>query len=112
MFSRVVLITISVALLMCAGYVVSDFLAKERSLSVQAIVRDYLKRGSTPMYPSEPKVVAQKYGGADPHGDDPHGDDPHDEVHDSKLPANQAKSNAKAPRDVYGDTVPNSQQPY
>jgi hypothetical protein len=112
MFSRVVLITISTALLMCAGYLVSDFLAKERSSTVQAILQPYLKNPLLPAFQEKTEFVAQKYGGADPHGDDPHGDDPRDEVHDPKLPANQAKSNAKAPRDVYGGAVPNSQQPY
>lgn len=57
-------------------------------------------------------LLAQKYAGADPHGDDPHGGDPHDEQHDDKLPANQDRSVGKAPRDVYGGTVPNGQQPY
>jgi hypothetical protein len=57
-------------------------------------------------------IIAQKYGGSDPHGDDPHGDDPHDEQHDPQLPANQARSTGKAPRDVYGGDIPNSQQPY
>ena len=56
-------------------------------------------------------IIAQKYGGADPHGDDPHGDDPHDEQHDKGLPANQDKT-GKAPKDVYGGTVPNDQAPY
>lgn len=56
-------------------------------------------------------IIAQKYGG-DPHGPDPHGDDPHDEQHDANLPANAERSNGKAPKDVYGDTVPNGQQPY
>ncbi len=57
-------------------------------------------------------IIAQKYGGTDPHGPDPHGDDPHDEQHDRKLPANQERSNGKAPKDVYGDRYPNSQAPY
>lgn len=57
-------------------------------------------------------LIAQKYGGADPHGDDPHGDDPHDENHDKGLPANKDRSQGKAPKDVYGDKYPNSQQPY
>lgn len=112
MLRRVVLTTISFALLLCAGYVVSDFLAKERSMSVQAILQHYSQNSKETSTQNQPQVVAQKYGGADPHGDDPHGDDPHDEVHDPKLPANQAKSASKAPRDVYGDQVPNSQQPY
>lgn len=56
-------------------------------------------------------IIAQKYGGQDPHGPDPHGDDPHDEVHDKKLPANQDKT-GKAPKDVYGGKVPNDQAPY
>lgn len=56
-------------------------------------------------------IIAQKYGGTDPHGDDPHGDDPHDEQHDSKMPANQDKT-GKAPKDVYGGQVPNSKEPY
>lgn len=57
-------------------------------------------------------VIAQKYNGADPHGDDPHGDDPHDEQHDGSLPANQDRGIGKAPKDVYGGTVPNDQKPY
>ncbi len=56
-------------------------------------------------------IIAQKYGGTDPHGDDPHGDDPHDEQHDPKLPANADKT-GKAPKDVYGGQVPNSKEPY
>ncbi len=56
-------------------------------------------------------IIAQKYGGSDPHGPDPHGDDPHDEVHDAKLPANSDKT-GKAPKDVYGGDVPNSKEPY
>ncbi len=59
-----------------------------------------------------PKMVPlQKYGG-DPHGPDPHGDDPRDEQHDPGLPANQDRSNGKAPRDVYGGHYPNDQAPY
>lgn len=57
-------------------------------------------------------LIAQKYGGADPHGDDPHGDDPHDEIHDGELPANAERGTGKAPKDVYGGTVPNGQKPY
>lgn len=57
-------------------------------------------------------VIAQKYAGADPHGDDPHGGDPSDEQHDGNLPANADRSVGKAPRDVYGGTVPNDQRPY
>jgi hypothetical protein len=57
-------------------------------------------------------IIAQKYGGTDPHGPDPHGDDPRDEVHDSKMPANAERSNGKAPKDVYGGKVPNDQAPY
>ncbi len=56
-------------------------------------------------------LIAQKYGGADPHGDDPHGDDPHDENHDKSMPANKDKT-GKAPKDVYGGKYPNDQQPY
>lgn len=57
-------------------------------------------------------LIAQKYAGNDPAGDDPHGGDPHDEVHDDKLPANEHRGDHKAPKDVYGGTVPNGQQPY
>ena len=57
-------------------------------------------------------LIAQKYGGSDPHGDDPHGDDPHDEQHDSKLPANDHRGDGKAPKDVYGGKYPNGQAPY
>lgn len=57
-------------------------------------------------------LIAQKYGGADPHGADPHGDDPHDEQHDPGLPANQEQKANKAPKDVYGGAVPNDQAPY
>lgn len=57
-------------------------------------------------------VVAQKYDGADPHGGDPHGGDPHDENHDDNLPANKDRNIGKAPKDVYGGTVPNGQAPY
>lgn len=56
-------------------------------------------------------IIAQKYGGLDPHGPDPHGDDPHDEYHDKQLPANKDKT-GKAPKDVYGGRYPNDQQPY
>ncbi len=56
--------------------------------------------------------IAQKHGADDPHGDDPHGDDPHDEQHDPGLPANEAKKEHKAPKDVYGGNVPNSDKPY
>lgn len=56
-------------------------------------------------------IIAQKYGGQDPHGPDPHGDDPHDEVHDKSLPANADKT-GKAPKDVYGGKVGNDQAPY
>lgn len=57
-------------------------------------------------------LIAQKYGGTDPHGPDPHGDDPRDEQHDSRMPANAERSNGKAPKDVYGGKVPNDQAPY
>lgn len=60
----------------------------------------------------EAAIVAQKYGGTHPHGDDPHGDDPHDEIHDPRLPANKDRNFGKAPKDVYGGTVPNDQKPY
>ena len=56
-------------------------------------------------------IPLQKYGG-DPHGPDPHGDDPRDEQHDDKLPANQDRSQGKAPKDAYGGQYPNSQAPY
>lgn len=56
-------------------------------------------------------LIAQKYGGSNPHGEDPHGDDPHEEQHDSSMPANQDKT-GKAPKDVYGGNYPNTQAPY
>ena len=62
--------------------------------------------------PAQTILIAQKYGGADPHGDDPHGDDPHDETHDDNMKANEDRSFDKAPKDVYGGLVPNSQAPY
>lgn len=58
------------------------------------------------------QLIAQKYGGADPHGADPHGDDPNDEVHDPGLPANEEQKANKAPKDVYGGAYPNTQAPY
>ncbi len=61
---------------------------------------------------NSPLLIAQKYGGTDPHGPDPHGDDPHDETYDSKMPANQKRNFNRAPKDVYGDKLPNNQQPY
>ena len=57
-------------------------------------------------------LIAQKYGGEDPHGCDPHGDDPHDENHDKGLPANKEQKKYRVPKDVYGGDVPNSQSPY
>lgn len=57
-------------------------------------------------------LIAQKYGGSDPHGADPHGDDPNDENHDPGLPANKEQKAHKAPKDVYGGEVPNSPEPY
>lgn len=57
-------------------------------------------------------LIAQKYGGSDPHGDDPHGEDPNDEQHDRGLPANKEQKAHKAPKDVYGGEVPNDQAPY
>jgi hypothetical protein len=57
-------------------------------------------------------LIAQKYGGEDPHGADPHGDDPNDEIHDKELPANKEQKAHKAPKDVYGGEYPNSQAPY
>lgn len=57
-------------------------------------------------------LIAQKYDGADPKGADPHGPDPNDENHDPGLPANQEQKAHKAPKDVYGGSVPNGQQPY
>lgn len=57
-------------------------------------------------------LIAQKYGGEDPHGADPHGDDPNDEQHDPGLPANKEQKAHKAPKDVYGNEYPNSKEPY
>jgi hypothetical protein len=57
-------------------------------------------------------LIAQKYGGEDPHGCDPHGEDPHDENHDKDLPANREQKKYKAPKDVYGGEIPNSREPY
>lgn len=57
-------------------------------------------------------IIAQKHGADDPHGPDPHGDDPNDEQHDRDLPANKAKREHKAPKDVYGGDIPNADQPY
>lgn len=56
-------------------------------------------------------IKLQKHGG-DPSGPDPHGPDPKDEQHDADLPANRDRSQGKAPRDVYGDQVPNGRTPY
>lgn len=55
-------------------------------------------------------LIAQK-APADPHGDDPHGGDPNDEQHPD-TPANDAKKEHKAPRDVYPPDFPNTQKPY
>ena len=59
-------------------------------------------------------LIAQKYGGSDPHGRDPHV-----EIHDSRLPANKKDLPANehrddhvAPDDVYGYKFPNGQKPY
>lgn len=57
-------------------------------------------------------LIAQKYGGDDPHGPDPHGDDPHDEYHDKNMPAYKEQKAHKAPKDVYGGEVPNDKEPY
>jgi len=62
--------------------------------------------------PAHVYIIAQKYGGDDPHGDDPHGSDPHDEVHDDDLPANADQKENKAPKDVYGDKYQNTKAPY
>lgn len=75
------------------------------------ITAKILKEASRQSSPTHSILIAQKYGG-DPHGDDPHGDDPHDETHDGDLKANEDRGFDKAPRDVYGGVVPNSQAPY
>jgi len=57
-------------------------------------------------------IIAQQYGGQDPHGPDPHGDDPHDEQHDPGLPSNKENKSNKAPKNVYGKDIYNDPNPY
>ena len=57
-------------------------------------------------------LIAQKYAGDDPHGPDPHGDDPNDEQHPRDMPSNKEQKEYKAPKDVYGGDIPNTQAPY
>jgi hypothetical protein len=61
---------------------------------------------------AHPQAVKLQKGGGDPHGPDPRGPDPRNEVHDPSLPANRDRDIGKAPRDVYGDQVPNDRKPY
>jgi len=46
------------------------------------------------------------------HGPDPRGPDPHDEIHDSKLPANEHKDDGYPSKDPYNGSVPNGSTPY
>lgn len=64
-----------------------------------------------PAHTQSPMIKLQKHGG-DPAGPDPRGPDPRDEQHDADLPANKDRNQGRAPKDVYGDQVPNGRTPY
>ena len=79
MSTRAVLIAISAVILGATGYGVINAMdgksAGAMQKSIQAVMRNPM---SIFQQKDEATVIAQKYGGSDPHGDDPHGDDPHD----------------------------------
>ncbi len=114
MLNRRLLIAMVAALTAVTGYSIVRTTDSESISTAEKSIKAFFQNPETLFQAkqSTTMVVAQKYGGTDPHGPDPHGDDPHDEVHDPKLPANAERNFGKAPKDVYGDTVPNSQQPY
>lgn len=84
----------------------------EKILEVKNAFHQPAKKSLAQLMQDGVLIIAQKYGGTDPAGDDPHGPDPHDETYDSKMPANRERNSNRAPRDVYGDQLPNNQQPY
>lgn len=113
MHRRIFVIAISAAVTAVTGYGVIQNLDERTSIDLKNNVAAFVKNPFSAFQKRDHiNEIAQKYGGSDPHGDDPHGDDPHDEIHDPELPANADRSIGKAPKDVYGGTVPNSQQPY
>ncbi|MBX9666565.1 MAG: hypothetical protein K2X93_03055 [Candidatus Obscuribacterales bacterium] len=113
MLNRSVLIAMGAALIAVTGYGLAGMTDSASIACAEKSIKAFFQNPETLFQTKQSSlVVAQKYGGTDPHGPDPHGDDPHDEVHDPKLPANAERNFGKAPKDVYGDTVPNSQQPY
>jgi hypothetical protein len=108
---RISIMSLSAVLLLATGYgVINTFDIKTSNQIHKTLEAAFEKPIS--IFKHDGIEIAQKYGGTDPHGDDPHGNDPHDETHDSELPANKERNYGKAPKDVYGGTVPNSQQPY
>lgn len=113
MSRRTVVIAISTAVIAVTGYGVisnmDDSSKHNLGNNVAAFVKNPLSVFQNRDYSNQ---LAQKYGGTHPHGDDPHGEDPHDEIHDPDLPANADRNIGKAPKDVYGGMVPNSQKPY
>ncbi len=113
MSRRVILVATTAALMGATVYSAIDSLDDRVSANFRRNVANFVSDPVSFFKNSEVKTtIAQKYGGTDPHGDDPHGDDPHDEIHDSELPANANRNVGKAPKDVYGGTVPNDQKPY
>ncbi|MBZ0188842.1 MAG: hypothetical protein K8F91_21545 [Candidatus Obscuribacterales bacterium] len=105
------IVSTAVALLPTTSHAVSNSSANEKVLEIKQAFRKPPRKSIAQLEKEGVIIIAQKAGG-DPHGDDPHGDDPHDEVHDSGLPANRDKNIGKAPKDVYGGSVPNSKEPY
>lgn len=113
MSRRVLVIAISTAIIAVTGYGVIKNIDEQTTVNLKNNVAAFIRNPISIFQKHDHGCeIAQKYGGSDPHGDDPHGDDPHDEIHDAELPANADRSIGKAPKDVYGGTVPNSQQPY
>jgi hypothetical protein len=113
MSRRILVIAISTALVAVTGYGVIQNIDESNTVNLKNKLADFIRNPiSVFQKQNHSNEIAQKYGGSDPHGDDPHGDDPHDEVHDPELPANADRSIGKAPKDVYGGSIPNSQQPY
>ncbi len=113
MLNRALLIAMVAALIVVTGYSVVCGVDSASATKAEKSIKAFFQDPASLFQSNQSNtVVAQKYGGTDPHGDDPHGDDPHDEIHDPKLPANAERNFGKATKDVYGDVVPNSQQPY
>lgn len=113
MLNRALLIAMVAALIGATGYSVACGVDSASITRAEKSIKALFENPASLFQTKQSSVVvAQKYGGTDPHGEDPHGDDPHDEVHDPKLPANAERSFGKATKDVYGDNLPNSQQPY